>query len=53
MDIKILQVDANLFMKKSSFGFEEKPNESNALPKECKKIFYTTNEQLINKTRRT
>lgn len=36
-DIKVLEVDPNLFMEKSSFGFEEKPNESNALPKECKK----------------
>lgn len=36
-DIKVLEVNTNLFMEKSSFGFEEKPNKNNALPKECKK----------------
>lgn len=46
-DIKVLEVDANLFMRKSSFGFEEKPNENNALPKKCKKdlLYEITNNR--------
>lgn len=53
-DIKRLEVNADLFMEKSSFGFEVKPNVNDALPNECKikkRTFYTTNEQSINETR--